>query len=117
MQFDLDRIGRGSVSLSHTAARRGELLEHIGNMLYVDGPGAGPKELERLHGRLVWFNSFVFGRTLKAAVSVVSKYARASTSKVGVAGPLKDALVILQEELAKDEPVTINSATTKTWTI
>ena len=33
------------------------------------------------------------------------------------AGPLKDAFVIFQEELARDEPVTINCATTKTWTI
>ena len=72
LQFDLDGVGRGSFSLSHTAARRSELREHIGNMLCVDGPGVGPKELERLHGRLVWFNSFAFGRTLKAAVSVVS---------------------------------------------
>ena len=117
LQFDLDGVGQGSFSLGHTAARRSELLEHIGNMISADGTGVSPKELERLHGRLVWFNSFVFGRTLKAAVSVVSKYARASTSKVGVAGPLKDALVILQEELAKDEPVKINSATTNTWTI
>ena len=62
-----------------------------------------------------WFDlSFLsFGRTLKATVSVVSKYARAGTSEVGVAGPLKDVLVIFQEELAKDEPVTINSATTR----
>ena len=117
LQFDLDGVGQGSFSLGHTAARRSELLEHIGSMLSSEGTGVSPKELERLHGRLVWFNSFVFGRTLKAAVSVASKFARASTPRVGVVGPLKDALVILQEELAKDEPVTINCATTKTWTI
>ena len=117
LQFDLKGVGQGSFSLGHTAARRRELLEHIGNMISEDGACVSPKELERLHGRLVWFNSFVFGRALKAAVSIVSKYARASTPKVTVAGPPKDALVVLQEELTKDEPVTINSATARTWTI
>ena len=117
LQFDLAKVGQGSFTLGHTAARRRELLEHIGSLVSEVGTCVNQKELERLHGRLVWFNSFVFGRTLKAAVSVVSKFARAPMPRVTVEGPLKDALVVLQDELTKDEPVSINSATTKTWTI
>ena len=74
------------------------------------------KELERLHGRLVWFNAFVFGRTLKAAVGVISKFSRWSSSMVKVKGTLRDALVVLQAELAKDEPVFVREAVSMTWT-
>ena len=75
------------------------------------------KELERLHGRLVWFNAFVFGRTLKAAVSVISKFSRSSSNMVKVHGTLRDALVILGAELAKDEPVLVHEAISKTWMV
>ena len=104
LQFDLDGVGQGSFSLGHTAAGRSELLDHRCDMISVDGPGVSPKELERLHGRLVWFNSFVFGRTLKAAVSVVSKYARASTSKVGVQGHSKMRLLFFKESWPGTNP-------------
>jgi hypothetical protein len=79
------------------AIRRQELLEHIGNMISADGSGVIPKELERLHGRLVWFDSFVFGRTLKAAASVVSKYARASTPKSRLQGLSKMRLLFYRK--------------------
>ena len=117
LQFDLKDVDKGFFSLGHTTSRRQELLEQIGAMLSDGNALVNPKEFELLHGRLVWFNSFVFGRTLKAAVSVVSKYSRANTSKVTVEGALKDALVVPQEELAKDEPVVVNGSTTETWTI
>jgi len=117
LQFDLNCAGEGSFSLGHTTTRRNELLEHISAMLSDETGLASTKELERLHGRLVWFNSFVFGRTLKAAVAIVSKYSRASSSRVMVQGALKDALAVLQDELAKDEPLVITEATTRTWTV
>ena len=65
------------------------MLEHIGAMLSDETGLAGTKELERLHGRLVWFNSFVFGRTLKAAVAIVSKCSRANSAQVKVEGRLE----------------------------
>ena len=71
------------------------------------------KELERLHGRLVWFNALVFGRILKAEVSVISKFSRSSSNMVKVRGTLRDAPVILRAELAKDEPVLVSEAISK----
>ena len=97
-------VGQGSFSLGHTAAGRSELLDHRGDMISVDGPGVSPKELERLHGRWVWFGSFVFGRTLMAAVSVVSKYAGASTSKVGVQGHSKMRLLFFKKSWPGTNP-------------
>ena len=117
LQFDLNGADTGTFSLGHTETRRKELLEHIGAMLSDETGLVGMKELERLHGRLVWFNSFVFGRTLKAAVAIVSKHSRANSTKVRVEDSLKDALTVLQHELAKDEPLIVTEATTRTWTV
>jgi len=117
LQFDLRNISHGYFALGHTESRRKELLEQIETMTEGRDTSVSVKELERLHGRLVWFNAFVFGRTLKAAVGVISKFSRSPSKTVKVEGPLKDALTVLKAELAKDEPVLVREAVTKTWTV
>ena len=70
--FDLQS---GSFTLEHTESRRSELVETLQELI---GRGsATPKELERLHGRLIWFGSFVYGRMLNRLVKEVSNKARA----------------------------------------
>ena len=59
LEFDLENLQHGSFSLHHTAKRKQELLDTIVSLLARKR--VSPKELERLHGRLVWFSSFVFG--------------------------------------------------------
>ena len=117
LQFDLCKISDGYFTLGHTESRRRELLEQIEIMTEGDDILVNVKELERLHGRLVWFNAFVFGRTLKAAVRVISNFSRSPSKRVKVDGPLRDALTVLKAELAKDEPVLVQDAVTRTWTI
>eukprot|EP00435_Cladocopium_sp_Y103_P052672 s2156_g16.t1 len=117
LQFDLSGIETGSFELGHTETRRKELLDTIRCLLADDAPAVRVKELEKLHGRLVWFNTFIFGRTLKAAVSVISKHARAVGPTVDVQGELKDSLVVLHAELAKDEPVKVSPSVTDAWII
>ena len=55
---DAGNFSRGSVELGHTPERRAELVEAIGSIVSVGF--TTPKALEKLHGRLVWFNSFIF---------------------------------------------------------
>eukprot|EP00435_Cladocopium_sp_Y103_P067691 s116_g30.t1 len=117
LQFDLRKVKHGNFELGHTESRRKELLEVLGSLLADDAPAVRVKDLEKLHGRLVWFNTFIFGRTLKAAVSVVSKFARVDGPSVAVEGELRNALVVLQAELAKDEPVRVTPAVTDSWII
>ena len=50
------------------------------------------KQLERLHGRLVWFNSHIFGRSINKAVRVISKRARQREGSVVVGEELVWAL-------------------------
>ena len=62
LEFDLEMLSQGTFLLQHTSSRRQELVATVTSML--ERKGVPPKELERLHGRLIWFNSFVFGRLM-----------------------------------------------------
>ena len=73
LQFDLSGIPDGSFKLGHAEGRIKELCEQWQAILASEERTIKSKELEMLHGRLVWFNAFVFGRTLKAAVTVVPR--------------------------------------------
>ena len=121
LQFDLNKVDEGHFTLRHTYSRRRELLEQIETMIEGRDTLVSAIELEWLHGRPVgrpvWFNAFVFGRTLKAAVCVISKFSRSSSNMVKVHGTLRDALVVLRAGLAKDEPVLVAEAISKTWMV
>ena len=54
--------------------RSEELVSTIDDLL--NDVSLDVKSLERLHGRLVWYSSYVFGRELNAAVRIISKYSR-----------------------------------------
>lgn len=61
-------------SLEHTAQRLEELQVSLVEL--ATASRIMPKELERLHGRLVWFGSFVFGRQMNSLVRELSMLAR-----------------------------------------
>ena len=56
LEFDLDNLCLGSIFLQHTEGRRSDLVAAVDILL--ERGGKSPKVLERLHGRLVWFNAF-----------------------------------------------------------
>ena len=58
--FDLSEISSGTVSLVHTESRRSELVATIEEMLREQSFTA--KGVERLRGRLLWYENFVCGR-------------------------------------------------------
>ena len=82
LQFDLHKVDEGHFTLGHTNSRKRELLERIEAVIEGSDTLVSAIELERLHGRLAWFNAFVFGRTLKAAVGVISEFSRFSSNVV-----------------------------------
>ena len=117
LQFDLKKANEGCFALGHTESRRRELLEQLDYFLQKEDEMVNTKELERLHGRLVWFNSFVFGRDLKAAVKIISRFSRSNSTTFTLSNVLRGALLTLRDELAKSEPVVVRKAVSKTWTI
>ena len=117
LQFDLKRANESCFTLGHTESRRRELLEQLDYFLQKEDALVNTKELERLHGRLVWFNSFVSGRDLKAAVKIISQFSRSSSNSTtfALSNVLREALLTLRDELAKSEPVVVRKAVSKTW--
>ena len=107
LELDLTSSQEGSFSLGHTEKRCAELLETLQQILGKDRVDV--KDLERLHGRLVWFGSYVFGRELNGAVRVVSKYARVKAKSTPVSEDLVTALNFLRGELTRAEPVRIST--------
>ena len=57
--FDLERVKDGVVSFKHTEARRSELEETLNR--HLEGDRLSQKDAESLRGRLIWFESFLFG--------------------------------------------------------
>ena len=113
LEVDLTSTHDGTFSMGHTEKRCAELLETIQQVLSRDRVDV--KDLERLHGRLVWFGSYVFGRELNGAVRVVSKHARIRAKRTVVTEELAKALVFLKGELTRAEPVRISTDQSTTW--
>ena len=97
LQLDLSCWNKGFFRIGHTESRRTELLSDLKKLL-AEGTVV-TKELERLHGRLVWMRAFVFGRRLHAAVSAVSKLARLRARSFTMTSELQSALETLLTRL------------------
>ena len=115
LEFDLKNICSGSFCLQHTESRRAELVATI-NSLIAKG-NTTPKELERLHGRLVWFNAFVFGRKMNHAVKILSLACHSTEKTLRLAGELRGALASLQGLLVESRPLVINKSLCTAWII
>jgi len=115
MLFNLSSFQSGSFTLEHTAKRREELLRTIDALLLAER--SLPKDLERLHGRLVWFGSFVFGRQMNISLRSLNKFASLKSRHVAVVGDLKDALQHIRDRLVAARPARITKSINSTWII
>lgn len=50
-------------------------------------------------------------------MKVISQFSRFNSASVRVDGALRDALLMLEKEIAKTEPVMVRTSITRTWTI
>ena len=94
---DTENVGNREVKVGHTEERSKELLECIDEVLSQSS--VGTKTLERLHGRIVWFRTFVFGRRLNAATKVLSWHSRKPGPYIRVDDQLTSALETLKKHL------------------
>ena len=112
---DAGNFNQGSIELGHTPERKAELIEAIGSIV-LEGHTT-PKALEKLHGRLVWYNSFVFGRKLNFSVRCISKYARLRASNVSVGDELLEALTFVDTHLRTAKPTRVTVNLTAPWIV
>ena len=115
LEFDLAGGDDFSFTLGHTAKRCEELCSTMESMLQMQQ--IETKELEKLHGRLVWYGSYVFGRELNTAVQVLSRASRKPCKKYNMDEELYKALKFLIASVKDTGPITISTAQTQTWFI
>eukprot|EP00435_Cladocopium_sp_Y103_P019375 s340_g4.t1 len=108
-------FSQGRVELGHTPERREELLELLASLQQLETVTV--KQLEQIHGRIVWFRSFVFGRQLNSATKVLSWYARRPTKMVQLDKKLLGALSALEKHLKLSTNVVVTRDLNKTWLI
>eukprot|EP00435_Cladocopium_sp_Y103_P062782 s463_g24.t1 len=113
--FDVSGLQRGSFTLEHTEGRRTELIDPIQDL--IRRGCSSPKELERLHGRLIWFGSFVYGRLLNRLVKEVSNKARVRGKLFQFDAEFLDALQRLMVAVRDSKPVSITKSLFHAWII
>lgn len=111
--FDVSCICNKRVEIKHTEVRREELVQTVSDML--DSKLFSPKELERLRGRLLWFENFVCGRQANSHIAKLGNYIGASKKQVAMLGGLRVVLGAILERVTTSQPVVITPDINRTW--
>ncbi|CAE6923228.1 dnajb6-b [Symbiodinium sp. CCMP2592] len=115
VRVDLNDAPRGIVRIGNTAERREELNVFIEDILQANCLDL--KTAERLRGRLVFFEGFVFGRMSNSAIRTVDRAARAGLTSKRLPEDVRKSLVVIRERLRVAEPVTIATKNHHSWLI
>ena len=115
LQVDVRHLSAGFFTVGHVEKRIKELVDVLTNCEAAES--VCPKDLERLHGRLVWFNSYIFGRRLNRAAKVVSRYSRSTSKTIFVSAELHVAFGDLLSYVKEAEPASISRCVGQTWFI
>lgn len=113
--FDLQQVVNRVVFVGHTEARRVELSETLKEMLASGRYNS--KALERLRGRLMWFENFVCGRQANFLVACLGKFMADSKNSRPLEDELKVALNRLLVRVENSKPVEISKRVLDTWII
>ena len=110
--LDLKRFEEGVVSFKHTEARRSELEETLNRHLESDA--LSQKDAESLRGRLIWFESFLFGRVANLSLHEIGKRAIALGHGLKLNDRLRRALIFFRDRIVNGRPIEITKAVGKT---
>ncbi|CAE7710295.1 SLC24A2 [Symbiodinium sp. CCMP2592] len=102
-------------TIGNTAERREELSVFIESILSANCLDL--KTAERLRGRLVFFEGFVFGRMSNSSIRTVDRAARAGLTTKSLPEDVRKSLVVIRERLRVAEPVTIATKNHQSWII
>ena len=108
-------IPKGVALVGHTEERRTELAEALHAV--IESGELSRKEAERLRGRLIWFESFVWGRSANMAVRELGRACSDSRGRCRVQGKLKDALSVILDRVRSGRPVEVTGAVCCTWLV
>ena len=102
-------------TLGHAERRKEELLSSVSDLLRLDS--CRTKELEKLHNRLVWFGSFVFGRQMNVALRTLNRYAHSKSKRVALTKELVETLGAIKSRLLSSIPAKVSKSISQTWII
>lgn len=111
--FDFSLISKRTFSLSHTDLRREELAETLETLLRKNCYNA--KTIERLRGRLLWFENFVCGRQANIWVARLGKFVNGVRHMQQLPDGLKETLVQLLDRVKSCAPIQISTKLFSTW--
>ena len=70
-----------------------------------------PKAAESLRRRLIWFESFLFGRVANLSLHVRGKRATSNSASTALDGEVRRALEFFRDRVVNGPPIEISSAT------
>ena len=111
--FDLQCMVDKLVFVGHTESRRTELAESLRDVLEKGECSA--KSIERLRGRLLWFENFVCGRQANFLISSLGKYMSESKALVPVGNDLRGVLEKILHRVEASKPVEVSKKILETW--
>ena len=111
--FDVGAIHDGTFAPQHTESRKSELVQLLDNLICAQR--STPKELERLHGRLIWFSAFVFGRTMNQLVKAISLESLQKKKVISFTPAFLQTLMDLKHAIGSSKPVVISKTLCTTW--
>ena len=112
-QMDLTCSHERRISVGHTDSRRSELVDFLQGIL---GQGSlEPRVFERLRGRMVFFEGFLFGRVPNRAVRTLSDACKNATSAVHLNRELETSIRVLVDRVQCATPLIIQPCSKETW--
>jgi hypothetical protein len=106
VQINLESMQEGVVSVGHTDSRRKELPTDIAAILHAGR--LSNKGAERLRGRMIFFDGFVFGRVAASCLRSLSRTEESSRRDESLDSKCRQSLMLLSEHVLTAGPVKIH---------
>ena len=105
LMMDLSQSDQKKIFLGHTEERAAELGEQL--QMHLDSGKMSSKEAERLRGRMLFYESFTFGRLSGEAIKAVGRLACGNRPSVVFRGDVKQSLEFLLGRVTSASPIAV----------
>ena len=115
--MDLSQSDSKKIFLGHTETeeRAAELQEQLRG--YIESGSGSSKDAERLRGRMLFYESFTFGRLAGAAVKSSGRFACGSRPPMKFDDDFKSALEFLLDRVSSAKPIVVTQKLKECWYI
>ena len=115
LQVDLRQSDQHEAFIGHTESRVAELTVLLQDI--IDAGRINAKHAESLRGRMLWFETYAFGRVGNSAVKKLGDLAYLGVKDVSLKPNDIAAIKFLKDRVLKAPPVRINTRSLESWII